>query len=155
MALVLTPNFRSGLRRLLSRQPHFWNWHANVFSPICVITFAIANTHYSSSNEPAKDRISLLALCATLNDSATAAVSSSPSPQVAVMQAADPCNRSGRGKRLSNRAQWKPCGEHSPYSKGSLARNLCLTSLSAPDVRASFNRFSTTRRIAPRLRKHS
>src|SRR3979411_919680 len=37
------------------------------------------------SGEPAKDLISLLTLCATLNDSATADVSSSPSPQVAVI----------------------------------------------------------------------
>src|SRR5260370_41731911 len=37
------------------------------------------------SGEPARDRISLLTLCATLNDSATAEVSSSPSPQVAVI----------------------------------------------------------------------
>jgi hypothetical protein len=44
-------------------------------------------SHHLSSNsgEPAKDRISLLTLCATLNDSATAEVSSSPSPQVAVI----------------------------------------------------------------------
>src|SRR6202035_2458796 len=37
------------------------------------------------SGEPAKDLISLLMLCATLNDSATADASSSPSPQVAVI----------------------------------------------------------------------
>ena len=37
------------------------------------------------SGEPAKDLISLLTLCATLNDSATADVSSNPSPQVAVI----------------------------------------------------------------------
>src|SRR6266852_5857776 len=37
------------------------------------------------SGEPAKDLISLLMLCATLNDSATADVSSNPSPQVAVI----------------------------------------------------------------------
>ena len=37
------------------------------------------------SGEPAKDLISLLTLCATLNDSATADVLSSPSPQVAVI----------------------------------------------------------------------
>src|SRR5215469_11161846 len=40
---------------------------------------------HSSSGEPAKDRISLLTLCATSNDSATADGSSSPSPQVAVI----------------------------------------------------------------------
>ena len=38
-----------------------------------------------SSGEPAKDLISLLMLCATLNDSATEDVSRSPSPQVAVI----------------------------------------------------------------------
>ncbi len=39
--------------------------------------------HYSG--EPAKDLISLLMLWATLNDSATEDVSSSPSPHVAVI----------------------------------------------------------------------
>lgn len=38
----------------------------------------------SSSGAPARALISLLMLCATLNDSATEEVSSSPSPQVAV-----------------------------------------------------------------------
>lgn len=42
-------------------------------------------TSSSSSGEPASDRISLLTLWATPKDSATADVSSSPSPQVAVI----------------------------------------------------------------------
>jgi len=37
------------------------------------------------SGEPVKDLISLLMLCATVKDSATADISSSPSPQVAVI----------------------------------------------------------------------
>jgi hypothetical protein len=64
-----------------------WPLHTAIMWQPVILSLFIQRTILKcySSGEPAKDLISLLMLCATLNDSATAEVSSSPSPQVAVI----------------------------------------------------------------------
>jgi hypothetical protein len=72
----------------------------------------------SNSGEPARDRISLLTLCATPNDSATADVSRSPSPQVAVIIArwANFCGSPAREAAFSQRR--KMLAESTAFTPG-------------------------------------